>query len=93
MTELPPAAARLVRALELEVLPLGLDAWRVTGGAGSHLVTMSTGCDCPDRAMRGPTCKHELAVMLGRADPELRAAVLQMAQVIPDREEGCASNR
>ena len=70
----PPLAARLVRALALEVVALEPGMWRVDGGQAFHLVGPA-GCDCPDRAIRGPTCKHELAVMLFRCDPALRAAV------------------
>jgi hypothetical protein len=78
---LPAQAARLVRALALEVVALGPDAWRVTGGAGEHVVDVA-GCDCADARIRGPGCKHGLAVLLIRCAPELRLAVAALAGAV-----------
>ena len=69
-----PQARRQLRAQALAAERLDPATWQVTRGRQPHVVGPG-GCDCADRAIRGPTCKHELAVMLSRCDPALRAAV------------------
>lgn len=65
---------RLRRALELEAEPLPPGGWTVNG---RHVDPLH-GCGCPDRTMRGATCKHELAARLDRLDPELLDALRQL---------------
>lgn len=78
-------AGRLARALALEVAPLGPDPYRVTGGAGAHVVLTARPpwtCDCPDASTRpGTRCKHVLAVYLHRqlAEP-VRATLRELGQ-------------
>lgn len=61
---------RLRRALALKVERVD-SAWLVSG----RLVDPEEGCACPDRRLRGATCKHELAARLDVLDPELREAL------------------
>lgn len=77
---LPRLAARLVRALSLDVTRTGPDAWLVTGPLRSHLVT-SAGCDCVDYSVRGGPCKHQLASALATVPPVIRTAVEELAGV------------
>jgi len=61
---------RLLRALALKVDRTG-SGWI----AGGRLVDPESGCSCPDRTIRGATCKHEIAARLDALDPELREAI------------------
>ena len=83
LAQLPPLAARLVRAASLEVEPLGDDRYRVSGGSAERLVG-PTGCSCPDARIRGRACKHALAAALLEADPALRAAIAELARAVKE---------
>lgn len=72
--------ARLQRALELHVEPLGNGRFRVSGHAEPHHVNLRDPdhtCDCGDVAWRHAPprrvvrCKHELACRLSKGEPVL----------------------
>ncbi len=72
--------ARLQRALELRVEPLGGGRFRVSGHAEPHYVNLRDPdhtCDCGDLAWRHDPprtvirCKHELACRLSKGEPTL----------------------
>jgi len=65
---------RLERALFLTAERAG-DGWLVSGGTHSWLVNDATGCPCPDKAIRGGPCKHELRVELAMLAPALLAGL------------------
>jgi len=72
--------ARLRRALALAVsVKTDRSAFVVSGGQRPHRVLLDgIQCDCWDAALRGVTCKHQLAVRweaLRIQDPELLDAV------------------
>lgn len=70
---------RLQRAAHLTVERLAPGQYRVSGGAGVHLVTiLATGprCDCVDGQMHpAVACKHRLAVALRRLPAPICAAL------------------
>jgi hypothetical protein len=66
--------ARVVRALALDVQPLGAGAWRVSGGSEPHVVRGSR-CTCADALYRRSVCKHVLAIHLHRLDGRVRDAL------------------
>lgn len=66
--------ARLRRAVHLNVTPLASGDFIV----GDWHVDALHGCTCPDRQIRGATCKHELAVRLARLDPDIREALREV---------------
>ncbi len=51
----------------------------VSGGNASWFVDPETGRTCPDRQIRGPGCKHEIAVELAALTPALLAGLRQLA--------------
>ena len=75
--------SRTVRALSLDVQPLGDGAYIVSGGAEPHQVTTSEEpwrCDCMDAQYGRGACKHAVAVYFARrlapaVRDALRAAV------------------
>jgi hypothetical protein len=73
--------ARLLRALCLEVEPLGRGRYQVRGGRAPHVVLVGSqgrwACNCHDAAMRPSIrCKHVLSVYLVRQlAPPVRAAL------------------
>lgn len=68
--------ARLRRAFRLDTIPLPSGGWTV----GSWHVDPVHGCNCPDRTIRGVSCKHELAARLDRLDPEMRDALRDLEE-------------
>ena len=57
-------------------------SFRVSGGAMDHIVAVVKGevhCDCIDSSVRGPGCKHELAVRLHAGDSD---AVLALRKLV-----------
>ena len=70
-SSIPIDAARLARAIHLDVERRGDNAWTVSGGSQLHVVRADASeCDCSDHAMRGGPCKHALAVRLRLGDLE-----------------------
>ena len=65
---------RLARAVWLKCETLGGEAYLVTSDSSGHLVS-ELGCDCVDRRIRGPNCKHEIAVRLHALDDEIKTAL------------------
>lgn len=71
---------RLRRALDLQCVNRGNDAWIVSGGLEPHQVQRTTEqwhCDCTDFA-KGHLCKHILKVRHCNGDPILSAAINRM---------------
>lgn len=66
---------RLRRAIHLDASPLPSGGWSV----GAWTVDPHRGCDCPDRAIRGAVCKHELRARLDRIEPEILTALREVA--------------
>lgn len=74
-------AARLQRAVWLEVQPVSPGQYLVSGGSADHLVGVDGGwvrCDCPDAHLHGDGCKHALCVRLNNGDPEVTRALRQL---------------
>jgi len=70
-------AARLARAVWLEVLPVA-GGYLVRGGADDHIVEVDGGlvrCDCLDSQWRGDGCKHALCVRLHHGDTDVLEAL------------------
>lgn len=85
-----PDFDRLARAIHLDAEPTEHgDAWLVTGGSGSHIVSNGT-CDCIDFGVRGTPCKHLLAVALRRGDRDV-IEVLRLMVPLP-RARGRSSS-
>lgn len=74
MTAIDPG--RLRRAVHLDARPLPGGGWTV----GERTVRPRHGCTCPDRQIRGPGCKHELAVRLSGLDDGILAALRQVVE-------------
>jgi hypothetical protein len=66
--------ARLRRALALDVTPLPSGDFEV----GRWHVNALWGCSCPDRQIRGVTCKHEIRVRLARLDADILNALREV---------------
>jgi hypothetical protein len=62
---------RLERALALSVECWPDGRYLVEGGSLPHVVSESGSCDCYDARIRGPDCKHVLAIRLQRGDEPL----------------------
>ena len=72
---------RLARAVHLDCERMTPDTFRVSGGSMDHMVTVAGGgvhYDCIDSNVRGPGCKHELAVRLHAGDSEVVLALRQL---------------
>ena len=72
---------RLARAVHLDCERMTPDTFRVSGGSMDHLVAVAAGgahCDCMDSSVRGPGCKHELAVRLHAGDSEVVLALRKL---------------
>ena len=65
---------RLRRALHLDVTPLPSGDFTV----GEYHVSPVWGCCCPDRRIRGATCKHEIATRLARLDADILNALREV---------------
>ena len=77
---------RLARAIHLDCQRVKPDVWLVSGAAADHTVEVVAGgvrCGCMDSTVRGPGCKHELAVRLHAGDPEVVLALRRL--VAPPR--------
>ena len=71
-------AARLQRAVWLEVQAVAPGWYLVRGGKDDHVVDVDGGyirCECLDARWRGDNCKHCLAVRLRHGDPEVVEAL------------------
>jgi hypothetical protein len=66
---------RLRRALALNVTRLPSGDYTV----GDYDVSPTWGCTCPDHRIRRVECKHLLAIRLARLDPDIRAALKEVA--------------
>ena len=76
------ALQRLARCLWLDVEGVGPGHYKVTGGAEPHTVQKQPDgwrCDCIDYAVRGPGCKHTLAVKLRCGDERVIRALRFLA--------------
>jgi helicase len=74
---------RLRRALDLELARSTPQRYEVTGGLEPHIVCIegeNLSCDCVD-ATRGHTCKHVLAVRMGRGDYQVRALAAKLGHL------------
>ncbi len=74
-------AARLQRAIWLEVQPVGPDGFLVSGGKDDHLVEVDGGrvtCHCLDSQRAGDGCKHSLALRLRAGDGKVIDALRQL---------------
>ena len=62
-TDLTPRQTKALALINAGAITLNLDGTATVRGSGkaTYTVTKSDGCSCPDRARRGPGCKHELA--------------------------------
>lgn len=85
LTAIDPA--RVARSLRLHVEKLGDGAYRVSGGAGAHVVQHEAGgwqCSCPDSRFNGGVCKHRLATHIQtRLDSRVIAALRSAVGVAP----------
>ncbi len=74
-------AARLTRAVWLEVQPVAPGRYLVSGGKDDHLVEVDGGlivCHCPDSQRVGDGCKHSLALRLRAGDGKVIDALRQL---------------
>lgn len=78
----PAVLSRVARALHLDAQRLDARRWRVTGGAGEHVVDVVRGrCDCPDCLLRGRICKHILRARMAQGDAETLAVLRELVPV------------
>jgi hypothetical protein len=79
-------ATRLARAVRLTAERLDGGLWRVSGGAGIHVVDPVGGtCDCLDHLYRRAQCAHLARVRLALGDAETVAALAAVI-AMPKRE-------